>query len=104
MPHGSRLLHYRQLAHRTVRTQDFPDFWVLCGLRANRKVSLSTEDSRASHSLIKYGLLDSSIRIASPRGRPTRSVRTTSSVAVVLHNESRASLPRYIRPGPLYKY
>ena len=26
----------RQLTHRTVRTQDFPDFWVLGGLRANR--------------------------------------------------------------------
>src|SRR6266567_525570 len=26
----------RQLTHRTVRTQDFPDFWVLGGLRATR--------------------------------------------------------------------
>jgi hypothetical protein len=25
-----------QLIHRTVRTQDFPDFWVLGGLRATR--------------------------------------------------------------------
>jgi hypothetical protein len=30
------LTHHRQLTHRTVRTQDFPDFWVLGGLRANR--------------------------------------------------------------------
>jgi hypothetical protein len=26
----------RQLTHRIVRTQDFPDFWVLGGLRAIR--------------------------------------------------------------------
>jgi hypothetical protein len=30
------LLLNRQLTHRTVRTQDFLDFWVLGGLRANR--------------------------------------------------------------------
>jgi hypothetical protein len=31
-----QLVPNRQLTHRTVRTQDFPDFWVLGGLRANR--------------------------------------------------------------------
>ena len=29
--------YLRQLTHRTVRTQDFPDFWVLVGLPPNRK-------------------------------------------------------------------
>jgi hypothetical protein len=34
------VLRNRQLTHRPVRTQDFPDFWVLGGLRANRKQPL----------------------------------------------------------------
>src|SRR5437016_14205069 len=35
----SRMMPNRQLTHRTVRTQDFPDFWVLGGLRAIRNLS-----------------------------------------------------------------
>src|SRR5258708_1528343 len=31
-----RMMPNRQLTHRTVQTQDFPDFWVLGGLRATR--------------------------------------------------------------------
>jgi hypothetical protein len=27
LPSRDRLMHHRQLTHRTVRTQDFPDFW-----------------------------------------------------------------------------
>src|SRR5258708_1849185 len=35
-PDVARCIQNRQLTYRTVRTQDFPDFWVLGGLRAIR--------------------------------------------------------------------
>jgi hypothetical protein len=53
-----------QLIHRTVRTQDFQDFWVLGGLRANRTLLPVVPTGVA----LRHGALDLAIETASIQG------------------------------------
>jgi hypothetical protein len=46
----SQLMQNPQLTHRTVRTPDFPDFWVLGGLPQSRRYATEQLSTRLARS------------------------------------------------------
>src|ERR1700723_1413004 len=91
----SQLIQNRQLTHRTVRTPDFPDFWVLGRLRAIRKICHGTnfQRNKLSTRLARRRLRESLMLLTMAVSQSPPSPFLCFRVFVVLSERCASSLP-----------